>query len=240
MSWPQAAPSGPASGVGPPGGRRVSERLREGSRLYSYLLRGNITALKPHNLLPHPAGAPAHPAGGPPASPPHARPALPVSHGHRSWRAGQAQGRRRAGGKVETAPRQERQRVCRLALGGPGLGFHYPPPRCTCGHPGVLRERSWRGALPTWLPPPQGRPDTELDGLPTPGMRVDRLGVAGQADPHCPPTLPSLSCQPAALSAALSAGARCSPDPAQGGLSLGLMWGPREAGPAASSGRQQL
>lgn len=31
--------------------------LREGSRLYSYLLRGNITALKPHNLLPHPAGS---------------------------------------------------------------------------------------------------------------------------------------------------------------------------------------
>lgn len=37
----------------PPGGVRA---LGEGSRLYSYLPRGGITARKPHNLLPHPAG----------------------------------------------------------------------------------------------------------------------------------------------------------------------------------------
>lgn len=41
---------------GPPCGR-VPGLLREGSRLYSYLRRGNITALKPHNLLPHPAAS---------------------------------------------------------------------------------------------------------------------------------------------------------------------------------------
>lgn len=49
------SPRGLLSG-GPPCARDPG-LLREGSRLYSYLLRGNITALKPHNLLPHPAGS---------------------------------------------------------------------------------------------------------------------------------------------------------------------------------------
>lgn len=46
----------PCGFAGPPYGR-VPGRLREGSRLYSYLRRGDITALKPHNLLPHPAAS---------------------------------------------------------------------------------------------------------------------------------------------------------------------------------------
>lgn len=59
---------------------------------------------------------------------------------------------------------------------------------------------------------------------------VDSLGVAGKADAHCPTTLPTLSCQPVALPLVprqLEPG--CSPDPAWGGLSLGLglVWSQR-------------
>lgn len=43
---------------------RAPGPLGEGSRLYSYLLRGDITALKPHNLLPHPE-VPAPPVPSP-------------------------------------------------------------------------------------------------------------------------------------------------------------------------------
>lgn len=70
--------------------------LREGSRLYSYLLRGNITALKPHNLLPHPAGSTfwRRPSRSPPT----------LATGRQSHMAQLAQGR----GGAETVAQQER------------------------------------------------------------------------------------------------------------------------------------
>lgn len=69
---------------GPPSGC-VPGPLREGSRLYSYLLRGNITALKPHNLLPHPAVSMfwRRPSCSPPT----------LATGYQSHRAQLAQGR---------------------------------------------------------------------------------------------------------------------------------------------------
>lgn len=69
---------------GPPS-RCAAGPLREGSRLYSYLLRGNITALKPHNLLPHPAVSTfwRRPSRSPPT----------LATGHQSQRAQLAQGR---------------------------------------------------------------------------------------------------------------------------------------------------
>lgn len=74
--------------AGPPCGR-VPGRLREGSRLYSYLRRGDITALKPHNLLPHPAASTfwRRPSRSPPT----------LATGHQSHRAqgGVGEGKRR-------------------------------------------------------------------------------------------------------------------------------------------------
>lgn len=108
---------------------------------------GNITALKPHNLLPHPAGARAAGGSAVPAAAPHPgpAPAWGSAAARAGLEAGQAQGRR-----------------------GPADGAVVPPPPAV--HPQAVRAACPQGqtGMCGWRPPARSPWGTALP--PRPGL----------------------------------------------------------------------
>lgn len=173
---------------------------------------GNITALKPHNLLPHPAGARG--AGGSAVPPlPHAQP-QPLPGGQRppelSWKAGQAQGRGENADGTDGAAHTIHLQVVGVGWRGlvsprghrvlTELSSHFLPGMVSGEGWGGLRPLSSGGAIA------DQRPDAEL-GRPArmPGRGVCG-GSLGASLGACPATPGSSS-----GSRAVPPGAHCRP-----------------------------
>lgn len=147
---------------------------------------GNITALKPHNLLPHPAGARAAGGSAVPAAAPHPgpAPAWGSAAARAGLEAGQAQGRRGPadGAVVPPAPRRPpagcQGRVPTRADGDVRMEAARPVALGRCP---ATPARSQLGA-PSRLVRPSGPPAQrgEREGPPL------SPGLLGRVAPYCP------------------------------------------------------